>query len=55
MFHYVNNYKRPKGCPPSDRSSSCIVVHDDDENDADNNKGVFSHFSSPRLWLLLSS
>ena len=48
------NYKRPKVCPPSDRSSSCTVVHDD-ENDAENNKGVFSHFSSPRLLLQPSS
>ena len=53
MFHHVKMYKRPKVCPPSDKSS-CIVVHDD-ENDAENNKGVFSHFSFPRLLLPLYS
>lgn len=52
MFHHVKTIKRPKVCPPSDRSfSACTVVHDGDENDAENNKGVFSHFSFPRLWL----
>ena len=48
------NYKRPKVCPPSDKRSSCTVVHDN-ENDAENNKGVFSLFSSPRLLLQPSS
>ena len=49
------NYKRPKGRPPSNRSLSCIAVHDNDEKDAENNKGVFSRFSSPRLLLQPSS
>ena len=53
MFHHVKMYKKPEACPPLDKRSLCTVVHD--ENDAENNEGVFSHFSSPRLWLPPSS
>ena len=54
LLDYVKKeYKRLEARPPLDRST-CTVVHDD-ENDAENNEGVFSHFSFPRLWLPPSS
>ena len=37
--------KRPETCPPSHRSSSCTVDHD--ENDVESNEGVFYHSSFP--------
>ena len=49
MFDHVKTYKKPEACPPSDKRSSCRVVHD--ENDAESNVGAFSRslflYSSP--------
>ena len=50
----LKKYKKQEACPPSDKRSSCLVVHD--ENDAESNEGAFSRslflYSSPAARLL---